>query len=329
MLSYFRKLRRRFALLSQHEQIVSLFFLYALLFATFQVFMWSAPTGFPHYSIIRIKEGTSLNETSQILYQKNIIRSTFWYKSFSVLLGGSRSIKAGDYYFNTRENVVGVAHRIIKGYYGLVPIRITIPEGLSVFQIAPIYKEKLQFFDEQQFITDAPEGYLFPDTYFFLPNASTEDVINRMRKNFEDKIEPLKNDFASSTIPFDQIITIASILEEEAIKKTDKKIISGIIRNRLAINMPLQVDATFSYVNGKNTYTLTRTDLKDDSPYNTYTNKGLPPGPIANPGIEAIEAALYPEKTDYLYFLSDLRGKMYYAKNFDGHQRNRELYLRK
>jgi UPF0755 protein len=93
--------------------------------------------------------------------------------------------------------------------------------------------------------------------------------------------------------------------------------------------MPLQVDATFSYVNGKNTYTLSRADLKDDSPYNTYTNKGLPPGPIANPGIEAIEAALYPEKTDYLYFLSDLRGKMYYAKNFDGHQRNRELYLRK
>ncbi len=329
MLTFFAQYRKRLASLGLSEKILLVVFLYVVLFACLEIFLMSPPEDFPHYSIVRVEEGSGLSHVADSLHQKHVIRSPFWFKSFAVLLNGSRSVQAGDYYFNEKENVLDVARRIIQGRYGLVPLRITIPEGFSVFQMIPVLQEKFSFFNEEEFLNIAPEGYLFPDTYFFLPNATTGDIVSRMTKNFEDKARPLKIEISTSTITFEEIITIASILEKEAIKEEDKRRIAGVIFNRLKIGMPLQVDATFSYVNGKNSYTLSREDLKDESPYNTYINKGLPPGPIANPGIEAIRAALYPQETKDLYFLSDLKGNVYYAEDFEGHQRNRELYLRK
>ncbi len=328
--SFFLKYRLLLSRLSQKNQYFLVGVLFFICFLSYWIFFWSAPRPFPHYSTIHIEEGIGLSETAHILRERGVVRSEFWFKIVTVILHGSRSIHAGDYYFNDRENLFTIARRLSQGEYGLVPLRITIPEGLSVFQIAPILKEKLSLFDEQEFIEKAPEGYLFPDTYFFLPNAHAETIISRMQKNFDEKTEDLKNEIGSTTLSFKEIVILASILEEEAIYEKDKKKIAGVLMNRLKIDMPLQVDATFSYyVNGKGTYSLSRDDLKDDSPYNTYTNKGLPPGPIANPGLVAIRAALYPEATDALYFLSDLSGTIYYAKDFEGHQRNRELYLRK
>lgn len=150
-----------------------------------------------------------------------------------------------------------------------------------------------------------------------------------MKLNFDNKIIELKEQIENSKYSLNEIITLASIIEEEAIKEEDRKIVSGILQTRLKIGMALQVDATFAYINGKNTYALTHDDLRKDSPYNLYTNVGLPPTPISNPGIESIKAVLEPINTDYLYFLSDLNGNVYYAKNFDEHQANREKYLRK
>jgi len=120
---------------------------------------------------------------------------------------------------------------------------------------------------------------------------------------------------------------MASILEGEALTTSDRKLVAGVLWRRLEIGMPLQVDATFSYVNGKTTFELTLDDLKIDSPYNTYKYKGLPPTPINNPGLNSINAALYPTKTKYLYFLSGNDGKMHYARTFEEHKRNRQLYL--
>ena len=126
-----------------------------------------------------------------------------------------------------------------------------------------------------------------------------------------------------------EVIIMASIIEDEANGTLEsKRIVSGILWKRLRLEMPLQVDAPFQYYNGKNSYTLTKEDLKEDHEYNTYTNKGLPPTAITNPGIDSIRAAITPTKTDYLYFLSDKKGNMYYAKNFEEHKINRELYLR-
>jgi len=122
---------------------------------------------------------------------------------------------------------------------------------------------------------------------------------------------------------------MASIIEAEARTTESRRIISGILWKRISLGMPLQVDSTFVYINGKNTYELTSDDLKIDSPYNTYVYKGLPPTPIGNPGLDAILAALYPKTSKYLYFLSSKSGDMYYATTFEQHKRNKELYLNK
>ncbi len=289
----------------------------------------SVPNDFNRFSTVRIEKGSGLSTVGQTLEDRQYIRSAFWFKVFVVLSGNTNRIIAGDYYFDHGENTFEIISRIRNGKYNLVAVRVTIPEGLNVFQTADILKTKLTLFDAKLFALTAPEGYLFPDTYFFMPNDTPQDVSNRMQDNFNAKIASLDAEIKASGKSLAEIITMASIIEEETKDDADRPIVSGVLWKRISIGMPLQVDATFSYVNGKQTYTLTRADLFDESPYNTYRNKGLPPTPIVSPGLESIIAAIHPTKTDYLYFLSDLSGKMYYAKDFEGHQRNRELYLRK
>jgi len=314
---------------SLKEKLLVFFLVSSLFTGIFLIGPMSAPASFVPSTTIRIEKGAGLSGAAQLLKDHHYIRSPFLFKMFVVLSGRSRSVIAGDYYFDHKENSLTVANRVTAGDYDLVEIKVTIPEGLSASQTADILKEKFSLFKSEEFVQSAPEGYLFPDTYFFFPNVSTADVIEVMNTNFNRKIKPLRDEIASSSKNFADIIIMASIVEEEAKVDSDRPIVAGILWNRLSIDMPLQVDASFSYVNGKNTYTLTKSDLKDDSPYNTYLYKGLPPTPIASPSIKSIEAALRPTKTDYLYFLSDLAGNMYYAKDFDGHQRNREKYLRK
>ena len=172
------------------------------------------------------------------------------------------------------------------------------------------------------------EGYLFPDTYFLSPNIKAGDLILMMRENFARQIQPFEGDILKSKRTLNDIVIMASIIEKEANGSLEtKRIVSGILWKRLSLKMPLQVDAPFVYYNGKNSYTLTKEDLAKDNPYNTYINKGLPPTPISNPGIDSLRAAIAPTQTSYLYFLSDKKGNVYYAKTFAEHQKNRELYL--
>ena len=147
-----------------------------------------------------------------------------------------------------------------------------------------------------------------------------------MQNNFLVNIDSIPG-LATTTYKLGDIIIMASILEAEARTTESRKIIAGILWKRLKLGMPLQVDSTFSYINGKNTYELTLDDLQIDSPYNTYKYASLPPGPIGNPGVDAINSALNPTVTKYLYFLSSKSGKMYYATTFEQHIKNKELYL--
>jgi UPF0755 protein len=149
-----------------------------------------------------------------------------------------------------------------------------------------------------------------------------------MRENVEKKLLPLSADIAAFGKSLSDIVILASLLEEEARTTNTRRTIAGILWKRLAIGMPMQVDAAFAKVNGKNTYQLTEDDLKTDHPYNTYTRAGLPPGPITNPGIDALHAALRPVETDWLYYLSDSDGNMHYARTHDEHLRNKRLYIR-
>jgi UPF0755 protein len=283
---------------------------------------------FPSGAYFLVRKGESLSVIALELERKNFIRSQFVFKSIvrTILLSGNDAV-AGYYLFEKPISTLEVARRIVKGDFKTHPIRVTIPEGATIFQISNILKKYLPLFDEKVFADLAKEGYIFPDTYHFNPDTTAEDVIRATRNTFDKKIESLRYEIAASKKSLDDIIKMASILETEANVLEDRRIISGILWKRLDIDMPLQVDVTFRYINGKNSYELSTDDLAIDSPYNTYKYTGLPPTPIGNPSVEAIEAALFPTDTKYLYFLSDRSNNTYYAETFDGHVINKKKYL--
>jgi uncharacterized YceG family protein len=191
------------------------------------------------------------------------------------------------------------------------------------------------------FLKDKPtyrglEGYLFPDTYRIYATSTVTEVIDKMLSNFDKKLTPkMRADIASQGKTIYEIITLASIVEKEApidyqtSDDHDAKIIAGIFLNRLRSGQALQSDATISYIYGDNQPAHSGAELNIDSPYNTYKYKGLPPGPICNPGILAIEAAIYPITTDYYYFLTPKgKSEVVYAKTYDEHLQNKNKYLK-
>lgn len=179
------------------------------------------------------------------------------------------------------------------------------------------------------------EGYLFPDTYRVFASSSPEEIVYRLLRNFDLKLsEEMRAEIKRQGKTIHEIITMASIIEKEAPifsqkSSEDAKIISGIFWNRLKIGMALQADATLSYVFEDKKPAHSGEELKIDSPYNSYLYRDLPPGPISNPGLIAIEAAIYPTKTDYFYFLTPLDGsRVYYAKSYQEHLNNKYKYLK-
>lgn len=289
-----------------------------------------SPRDFPVGSIVHIESGASLQNISTYLEENKIIRSPMIFRMAIILMEREKNIIAGDYLLEKRLGVLTVAKRLVTNESKLQDKKLTIPEGWEIREIGEYLEKNLIDFDKKLFyeLAKDKEGYLFPDTYFFSPSTKPDAVIKKMEDNFKDKVMNIPGIF-SNTKSLDEIIIMASILEGEAKTTEARKIVSGILWKRLAIGMPLQVDATFKYINGKNTYELSLDDLKIDSPYNTYKYRGLPPTPINNPGLDSIMSAMNPTKTNYLYFLSSRDGKMYYASTFEGHQVNRERYLNK
>lgn len=293
------------------------------------VFLASPPTTFPASRMVEVSEGQSLAAIAEELEAQSVIRSPFLFEVTAQVLGDERSIQAGSYFFSEPASVITVASRFVRGDYGIEQIAVTIPEGSTVFEMAHILERRVPGFNKEAFIAQAQdyEGYLFPDTYYFLPTATAEKVFTTLRVTFERKTAQLRSRLVQSPHTFSDIVIMASLVEEEARTKEDKKEVANVLWKRIAVEMPLQVDAVFPYINGKNTYELTHEDLNIDSPYNTYRYRGLPPGPIASPGLESLTAAAFPTSTPYLYYLSDRSGNMYYAENFEGHQENRVHHL--
>ena len=307
--------------------------LFLLLASTICVYVYtmdiSPPEDFPTDQLISVPEGESVQQIGHELQAQGVIRSPLTFRILMTVLGRERGARAGDYLFKEPIGVLGVARAIAAGAFGLEPLKIRIPEGATTKQMAVIFTGQLQRFSARRFLEEAQpqEGYLFPDTYFFLPNASEDDAIKAMRGNFNDHMQAIQQQIASSTHPLSDIVTMASILEKEAFKTNDRRMISGVLWNRLERKMPLQVDATFLYTLGKGTFQLTKTDLRTDSPYNTYTNKGLPPTPIGSPSMDSIEAALNPIPNNYLYFLADKNGVTHFCKTYDCQLDNKALYF--
>ncbi len=315
-----------------HYRKIITYFLSVFIIITFALYLsfWRTPSDFPVQSIVRVQSGESLEATTQKFTMLHMIRSPFVFRSLVILLGGEKKVTAGDYLFTSKESPLTLAWRIIEGRLGMDPVKVTIPEGLNVSEISGILSKNLIAFDVKTFETLATEkeGYLFPDTYFLPPTAVPLDVIGHMEENFIEKIKSIQKDIELYGKSEKDVVTMASILEGEAKDSESRRIVAGILWKRISIGMPLQVDATFKYINGKDSSNLTLDDLKIDSAYNTYTNKGLPPTPINNPGLDALLAAVTPIKTDYLYFLTGTDGKMYYAKTFEAHKVNKAKYLK-
>lgn len=293
------------------------------------IFAWliSSPKSFSIEEIVKIEKGESIKSVSNDLKNRKIIRSRALFNLY-IQLSQKSTIASGEYLFEEPENVFSVAKRIKNADYRLPTSMITLTEGVTNAEMAELLSKKFPTISKEAFIqkTNALEGYLFPDTYKFNSNVTTDEAIFAIRENFKQKIKSIDEKIKTSKYNLEQIIIMASIVEAES-TADGRQEVANILWKRYEMGMALQVDAPFVYTLGKGTADLTIDDLKSDSLYNTYTRTGLTPTAIGNPGLDSITAAASPQPTQNLYFLTGKDGKMHYAKSFEGHKQNRALYL--
>lgn len=281
------------------------------------------PVGIP----VVIEEGQGLSGMANLLKQHNVIRSASFFKLAVVLHGAAPSLRAGTYRFTSPLSTSEVIEALQNGTYSNESVTLTIPEGADAEYLSTAVHGVFPYIATSTLYAAAIpyEGYLFPETYRLSPKSSVGDIIILMKKTFAERATPL---LPTDAVREKQVVTMASILEREGKTEESMNIISGILWKRLAAQMPLQVDATLEYERGKGSASLTSSDLKKDSPYNTYTRGGLPPTPISNPGLVALRAALHPVKSDYWFYLTGSDGVFHYAKTFEQHKQNKARYLR-
>ncbi len=297
-------------------------------FGAFQI-LFGAPANFPQASIVSIPRGVSAPLVAETLAAKQVIKHPSFLLFALRISGTSSRVQAGKYRFEKPQNLFVVTYRIITGAYGLPSVRMTFPEGTTVRETAIKIANEFPEISTADFLKEAQsyEGYLFPDTYSFPPSSDVASIVATMRVNFNTKIATLSNEITASGHSLSDIVVMASLIEREARRSESKRMVAGILFNRLKLGMPLQVDAVFGYIFNRETYSPSFKDLEVDSPYNTYTNKGLPPGPICNPGLDSLMAVLHPTKTDHLYYITGKDGLMHYAMTYAGHQANVRKYI--
>lgn len=302
--------------------------------------------------IFMVNRGETVSQIANNLQKENLIKSPFYFKY--VIWRDHLNIKAGEYLISSRLRAREIIKlltageaisqeksiRIIEGWNNkdigayLEKNQVAAAKSFTVLAGAPLTGWKFNF-TKPEFLNDAPQqadlaGYLFPDTYRIFKDATAEEIIGKILANFDKKLTPeIRAEIRRQKKTIYEIITMASIIEKEVRSQADMKIVSGIFWGRLKYGRPLQSDATLSYILGDKIGGHTIEQTKIDSPYNTYKYRGLPPGPIANPGFNAIKAAIYFEATDYNYFLSDpATDKTIYGKTLDEHNLNKYKYLK-
>lgn len=275
-----------------------------------------------------IEKGTSLRGIARNLVNAGLIRDANIFLLQVKIMGVENNIQAGTFQLSPAMNVGNIAKALT---IGTNDIRITIPEGKRAEEVAEILKQSMLLFDTSwtKKLQDN-EGYLFPDTYNFAQNSSIETIVAIMKDNFEKKYASLPT---INKLSKKEIVTLASLIEREAKHAEDRPLVSSVMHNRLNINMALQVDATIQYAIGydysEHTWWkkgLTINDLQINSLYNTYNHQSLPPEPICNPGLAALQAAVEPANTNYFYYISDKQGINHYAVTLDEHNNNIKRY---
>ncbi len=281
--------------------------------------------------IIYIPPGTPFKKVAKILKQEGLIRTQIGFTLEAWRLGVLNKIKAGEYKLDPRNPPKKILRTLAEGK--VIIHKVTIPEGYNLWDIAALL-EKEDLLSKQEFLTKAfdtkllkklgipgntAEGYLFPDTYIFYKGISAEKILTKMVHQFFKVWSEFAPRAKQLGLSMHQVVTLASIVEKEAKIPEERYLIAGVFWNRLKRGMPLQADPTVRYVLKKFNSVLSHKDLQVKSPYNTYIHSGLPPGPICNPGKEAIRAVLYPKKTDYLYFVAKGDGSHYFSHTLKEH----------
>ena len=275
-----------------------------------------------------VNKGAGIREIASSLKKAGLIKDPVVFFLLVKKEGLEKKIQAGSFKLSPSQSAGQIAKNLT---LGTQDIWITIPEGKRAEEVAEILKKNLPLYNDSWVETlKENEGYLFPDTYLFPKESTVETVVNVMRGTFDGRFAEVEN---HTNLTNDQVVILASLIEREAREDIDRPIISSVIHNRLNINMPLQIDATVQYAlgydAGEQTWwkkNLTVTDLKIDSPYNTYVVTGLPPGPIASPGLAVLKAAANPADTDYIYYITDKNGENHYAKTNAQHNANIKKY---
>jgi len=298
------------------------------------VFWWKngmSPVNFANKEsiVFVVQKGSGLKEIAGKLEEAKLIKNRIIFFLYARLGKYEGKIQAGDFRLSPSMNVKEIAGNLT---HGTLDIWVTVTEGKRATEIAEILKEKIPTYNfSWKNILVSNEGYLFPDTYLIPKDTNIEMVVSQMKNNFEQKYSEINT--SNSKLTKTQIIILASLIEREAITNAEKPIIAGILLNRLNAGMALQVDATIQYAKGQNAINkkwwepVTVQEYKSViSPYNTYLQPGLPPGPISNPGLEALRAAANPTDTDYLYYIHGKNGQIRYAKTLQEHNENIQRY---
>lgn len=306
--------------------------LLALLCIVYIAFNYLAtpPATFPTDREFHVPEGMSARAVSHALATEGFVRSEVFFYLTLLLTSDPTAIKASTYRFTELLTPRELAEELTTGHFGHSLVRLTLIEGERASMIADRAAEVLRDFDRASFLAlaEPDEGRLFPDTYFVPSDYTAEELHSLLTTTFTERTTPLSSEIDSHPLSLSEILTLASIIEREANTAESMAMVSGILQNRLAIDMPLQADASIEYVLDKPLSQLTPNDLQMDSPYNTYTNLGLPPTPIGNPGLAAITAVLRPTESPYFYYISAPDGTFHYARTYDEHRINIATYLR-
>ena len=286
--------------------------------------------------IVTVNEGMALKEISNVLEQRGLIRNKLVFMTWARFKGYSRKIKAGEYRLNPSMAPIRIMEVLTRGV--ILTYTVTIPEGFSIKQIADVFFEQglapRDEFMAYALKSDSPgkhgikspslEGYLYPDTYIFARGLSVSAIIDVMVRRFKEVITPLNDGITRSGMSLNEMVTLASIIEKETGKAEERPLIASVFLNRLRKKMRLESDPTVIYGIKDFSGNLKKKDLSTHTPYNTYSIRGLPPGPIASPGQASLMAVLNPDDTDFLYFVSKNDGSHYFSKTLEEH--NRAVY---
>jgi UPF0755 protein len=323
--------------LKSAKNIVGVIILLIILVALYSFYVMFMPIDLgTETKSIMVDQADQFRMVSSKLGKAGLIGNEYIFRAIAVVKGIDKNILPGRYDFKGKISAYDILIKL--KMHDIATALLTIPEGATIYKIASILSKYLGI-DSSEFIArsldtqftlgsynlQGLEGYLFPETYLFWIGIKTDGIINMMIEEFRRKTVGTLDSCPINNLKAKEVLVLASIIEAEALFEDEMPLISSVYHNRLRIGMILQADPTINYALGGIFRPLKYSDLKINSPYNTYLIKGLPPGPINSPGIEAIKAAQYPAKTDFLYFVADGMGRHKFSKTLEEHNRAKRL----